>query len=143
MAITLIAHVSDLRAPLALAGLLPSKMLFLLMRHKLAHVDCGEIFLDLPVHTSCTRRLLTISLDSRSNPSLGQTDKSNLTGLRDQFSFLATYAKLKRKSRLRIVDAGLGPTRKRIHNSLAARAPGLEPNSELISFRMKPYQSAD
>lgn len=25
-----------------------------------AHIGCGEIFLDLPVHTLCTRRLLTI-----------------------------------------------------------------------------------
>lgn len=29
------------------------------MRHKPAHVGCEKIFLDLPVHTPCTRRLLT------------------------------------------------------------------------------------
>jgi hypothetical protein len=29
------------------------------MRHKPAHVGCDKIFLDLPVHTSCTRGLLT------------------------------------------------------------------------------------
>lgn len=38
---------------------LPSKMQVLHMRRKRAHVGRGEIFLDLPVHTSCTRRQLT------------------------------------------------------------------------------------